>query len=84
MVFAACMKKLEVPGTTFKKHLDIAGGVLSEDVYLLSEILFNPYTIEQVENIHGQLGMLIDMIREKDQEGIHEFFRKLRMNIGSK
>jgi len=82
MVFAACMKKLEVPGTTFKKHLDIAGGVLSEDVYLLSEILFNPYTLEQVENIHNQLGELIDMIKNRDQKGIHEFIRKLRMNIG--
>ena len=82
MVFAACMKKLEVPGTTFKKHLDIAGGVLSEDVYLLSEILFNPYTLEQVENIHNQLGVLIDMIRKRDQDGVHEFIRKLRMNIG--
>lgn len=81
MVFAACMKKLEVPGTTFKKHLDIAGGVLSEDIYLLSEILFNPHTIEHVEKIHDQLGVLIDMIRKKDQEGIHKFIRKLRMNI---
>ncbi|MBA7591356.1 hypothetical protein ES708_33510 [subsurface metagenome] len=76
------MKKLEVPGTTFKKHLDIAGGVLSEDIYLLSEILFNPYTLEQVENIHDQLGMLIGMIRNRDQDGIHEFIQKLRMNIG--
>ena len=83
MVFAACMKKLEVPGTTFKKHLDIADGVLSEDTYLLSEILFNPYTIEQIENIHDQLGMLIDMIMNRDQDGIHEFIQKLRMNIGS-
>jgi len=82
MIFAACMKKLEVPGTTFKKHLDIAEGVLSEDVYLLSEILFNSHTIEQVEKIHNQLGVLIDMIRSKNQEGIHEFIRKLRMNIG--
>ncbi len=82
MVFAACMKKIEVPGTTFKKHLDIAVRVLSEDVYLLSEILFNPYTIEHVEKIHDQLGVLIDMIRKKDQKGIHEFIRKLRMNVG--
>jgi len=81
MVFAACMKKLEVPGTTFKKHLDIARGVLSEDVYLLSEILFNPYTLEQVENIHNQLGVLIDKIRNRDQKGIHEFIQKLRKNI---
>ncbi len=84
MVFAACMKKLEVPGTTFKKHLDIAVGVLSEDIYLLSEILFNPYTLEQVENIHDQLGELIDMIRKRNQKGIHKFIRKLRMNIGLK
>lgn len=82
MVFAACMKKLEVPGTTFKKHLDIAGGVLSEDVYLLSEILFNPYTLEQVTKIHEQLGLLIEMINKKDSKSIHEFINKLKGNIG--
>jgi prephenate dehydrogenase len=83
MVFAACMKKLEVPGTTFKKHLDIAKGLLSEDDYLLAEILFNPHSLEQVENIHSRLSDLISLIREKNGDGIRDFLNMLRENIGA-
>jgi prephenate dehydrogenase len=82
MVFAACMKKQEAPGTTFKKHYNIARGLLSEDDYLLSEILLNPYTLEQIENINAKLNYLTEMIREKDVKGIHEFINSLRKNIG--
>ena len=48
-VFAAVMKHQDAPGTTFKRHMRIAKGVLNEDDYLLQEILFNPYTGGQVE-----------------------------------
>ena len=54
-VFAAVMKHQDAPGTTFKRHLNIARGVLSEDDYLLQEILFNPYTGGQVEQIMGEM-----------------------------
>ena len=37
-VFAAVMKHQEAPGTTFKKHMAIAKGLLSEDDYLLQEM----------------------------------------------
>ena len=50
-VFAAVMKHQDAPGTTFKRHMRIAKGVLNEDDYLLQEILFNPYTSEQVGNV---------------------------------
>jgi prephenate dehydrogenase len=53
MVFAACMKKQEAPGTTFRKHLGIAKGLLSEDDHLLAEIMFNPHTIKQIEQINS-------------------------------
>ena len=82
MVFASCMKKLEVPGTTFKKHLGIANGLLSEDNYLLSEILLSPYTVNQVEKINKRLEELIVMIKEKNSSGIHEFLKMLRTNVG--
>ena len=54
-VFAAVMKHQEAPGTTFKKHMAIAKGLLSEDDYLLQEILFNPRTPGQVTNIRTEL-----------------------------
>ncbi len=81
LVFAGCMKKQEAPGTTFRKHLDIARGVLSEDDYLLSEILFNPFTIEQVAKIRTQLASLIKIVEQRDFEGLKDFINELRENI---
>jgi prephenate dehydrogenase len=81
LVFAACMKKQEAPGTTFRKHLDVARGVLSEDDYLLSEILFNRYTVDQVEKIRTQLARLIEIVKERDFDALTEFFDSLRQNI---
>jgi prephenate dehydrogenase len=81
LVFAACMKKQEAPGTTFRKHLEVARGVLSEDDYLLSEILFSPYTAEQVKKINEKLNSLIEMIRNKDFVNLKKFFDALRKNI---
>jgi len=82
LVFASCMKKQEAPGTTFKKHYAIAQGLLSENDYLLSEILLSPYTLPQVENIKEKLETLIAMIQNKDTESLHKFFNELRKNIG--
>lgn len=82
LVFASRMKQQEAPGTTFRRHLDIAGGLLSEDDYLLSEILLNPYSLEQVENINKSLEDLINMIKKKDTEGLKEYFNSLRNNLG--
>ncbi|MDI3521309.1 MAG: hypothetical protein PWQ17_2339 [Anaerophaga sp.] len=81
LVFAACMKKQDAPGTTFRKHLDIAKGLLSEDDYLLTEILMNPFTIGQVEKIRQELKHLIGLIKDKDTEGLQAFLKKVRENI---
>jgi len=81
MVFAACMKHQEAPGTTFKKHLAIAEGLLSENDYLLSEILLNPYTLPQIERIYEKLSALMEMIRQKNIGALHEFVGELRKNI---
>jgi prephenate dehydrogenase len=81
MVFASCMKKQNAPGTTFKKHYDIANKLLAEDDYLLSEILFNPYTLKQIENINSQLSYLTHIIRGRDFEEMQKFFMKLRNNL---
>ena len=81
MVFAACMKQQEAPGTTFKKHLEIAKGLLSEDDYLLAEILFSPYTFEQLESITNKMEELKDIIKNKDSEKMKGFLFALRKNI---
>jgi len=84
MVFAACMKEQEAPGTTFKKHYSIAEGLLSEDDFLLSEILLSPYSLSQVERISEQMELLIGMIKSRDKEQLKGFFDGLRNNIGLK
>lgn len=81
MVFAASMKQQEAPGTTFLKHLEIAKGLLSEDDYLLSEILFSPYTFDQLDSITQKLDELKSLIKEKDSEGMKLFLNSLRNNI---
>ena len=81
MVFAACMKKQEAPGTTFRKHLDIARGLLSEDDHLLAEIMFNPHTTRQIEEINSRLTYLTHIIRGRDYEEMQKFLNKLRENI---
>ena len=80
-VFAAVMKHQDAPGTTFKRHMAIAQGVLSEDDFLLQEILFNPRTPAQVENIHTELNELLDIISRKDAKGMHAYLSKIRKNI---
>jgi prephenate dehydrogenase len=81
MVFAACMKKQEAPGTTFKKHHEIARGLFSEDDFLLSEIMFSPFTLEQLEKIGDQLEHLREIVKEKDSNKMRQFLNGLRKNI---
>ncbi|OIP85130.1 MAG: prephenate dehydratase [Porphyromonadaceae bacterium CG2_30_38_12] len=81
LVFASVMVPQEAPGTTFKRHMDIAKGLLSEDDYLLSEILFNPHTHSQVEKIRAELKTLMEIIDEKNSERMQEFLKKVRKNI---
>ncbi len=81
LVFASVMKKQDAPGTTFKKHYDVAKGLLSEDDYLLSEILFNPFTGEQVEKIRLKLKELLAIIDEKDSDKMKTFLAEVRHNI---
>jgi prephenate dehydrogenase len=81
MVFASCMKQMEAPGTTFRKHLEIAKGVLSEDDFLLSEIMFSNYTFEQLDNISQKLEHLKDIVKEKDSAKMISFLHDLRENI---
>ena len=81
MVFAACMKNTAVPGTTFKRHLSIAKGLLSEDNHLLAEILFNKNSVKQLENITGRLEFMKHIINGRDYDEAQHFFETLRDNI---
>lgn len=79
--FAAVMEHQDAPGTTFKRHMRIAKGVLNEDDYLLQEILFNPYTHDNVVKIRTELKELLEIIDNKDSEGMKNYLTKIRTNV---
>ncbi|MBN2482467.1 MAG: prephenate dehydrogenase [Bacteroidales bacterium] len=81
LVFASCMKKQEAPGTTFRKHHEIAKGLLTEDDFLLSEIMFSPFALEQLEKIGDKLEYLEEIIKTRDTQKMREFLAHIRKNI---
>ncbi len=80
-VFVATMEHQDAPGTTFRRHMKIARGVLSEDDYLLSEILFNPRTPGQIERIREELAELQHIIARHDTEAMRAYLARLRKRI---
>jgi prephenate dehydrogenase len=81
LVFAATMVHQDAPGTTFKRHMKIARGLLSEDDYLLSEILFNPRTPLQIARIQDELNTLQEIVKDKNTEAMKEYLAGLRKKI---
>lgn len=81
MTFAASMRYPDAPGTTFTKHLDTAKGVLSEDDYLLSEILFSPYTPDKIDQVIEQMTRLKNIVEKRDTQEMKDYLTDLRKNI---
>lgn len=81
LTFAGVMKHQDAPGTTFKRHMAIAQGLMSEDDYLLQEILFNPYTADQLKKIQAKLAQLQQIVENKDSIAMKDFLDDVRKNI---
>lgn len=81
LVFAGIMKHQNAPGTTFKRHMAIARGLMSEDDYLLSEILFNPNTPAQLDLIQQRLSELKQIVENRDSKEMKGFLDRVRENI---
>ena len=81
LVFAATMIHQDAPGTTFKRHMKIARGLMSEDDYLLSEILFNPRTPGQISRIQEELNILQEIIQNKDTYAMNDYLSGIRKKI---
>jgi prephenate dehydrogenase len=75
------MKHQDSPGTTFRKHMKIARGLMSEDDYLLTEILFNPRSPKQIERIQEQLSGLLSIIKNKDTDAMKAYLSEIRKKI---
>ena len=54
---------------------------MSEDDYLLQEILFNPRTNEQLDNIKNKLTVLQEIIERRDSEAMKQFLNEVRNNL---
>lgn len=81
LVFASTMKHQSAPGTTFKRHMAIAQGLMSEDDYLLSEILFNPNTPAQLEQIRMRLAELQEIVAARDAVRMKAYLDRVRENL---
>lgn len=81
LVFASVMQPQEAPGTTFKRHLAIARGLMSEDDYLLQEILFNPHTSDQLQRIRQQLATLQQIIEHRNPDAMKAYLAAVRQNL---
>lgn len=81
LAFASVMKHQEAPGTTFKRHMQIAEGLMSEDEYLVSEILFNPHTPSQLEGIVSKLSELLEIVKRRDSEAMSDYLAQARDHI---
>ena len=81
LAFAGVIKHQDAPGTTFKRHMQIAEGLMSEDDYLVSEILFNPHTPGQLDKICESLGELKAIVERRDSRAMAEFLAKVRRNL---
>jgi prephenate dehydrogenase len=75
------MKHQDAPGTTFKRHMAIAHGLMSEDDYLLSEILFNPNTPQQLERIQEKLSQLQQIVSQRDGDAMKQYLAQVRENL---
>lgn len=84
LMFALCVDEVSVPGTTFARHKKIAEGLLKEDTKLLSEILFNPASLHQLETITAKLEFIKHVIKARDEGEVTKLVERLRENIGIK
>lgn len=78
LAFVSCLKPIQAPGTTFKKHMEIADGLLSEDDELLTEILLNKYSAAQITEIEKTLGKLRIWVDNRDASAVKKYLNELR------
>lgn len=81
LAFGSVMRHQDAPGTTFKRHMSIAQGLMSEDDYLLQEILFNPHTPGQLEKIIERLSDLKGIVERRDATAMKSFLDTVRANL---
>lgn len=59
----------------------IARGLMSEDDYLLTEILFNPHSSDNISRIQASLDELRDIIDSRDSDRMKTYLDRVRDNL---
>ena len=59
----------------------IANGLMSEDDYLLSEIMFNPNTSDQLQQISDKLAELKEIVDARDSARMKAYLDRVRDNL---
>ena len=59
----------------------IAHGLMGEDDFLLTEILFNPHTSGQLDRIQENLSELKGIIERRDSAAMKVFLDRVRENL---
>ena len=54
---------------------------MSYDDFLLTEILFNPHTVEQIGKIQDKLETLKEIVASKESNAKKEFLEQVRENL---
>ncbi len=83
LLFSANTHETNAPGTTWQKHQTIEAGLLSEDASLIKEVLFNPYTINKIQEMETALKQVSEFIKNKDTEGFKTFLYELQNKTGN-
>lgn len=81
LAFSSVMEPQDAPGTTFKRHLQIARGLMSEDDYLVSEILFNPNSPRKLGEIIDKLTRLKQIVENHDSAEMSRYLADAREKI---
>jgi prephenate dehydrogenase len=81
LVFGSAMEPQSAPGTTFKRHLAIAHGLMNEDDYLISEILFNPNTPKRLDIIIDKMTELKEIVVARDSRRMTNFLNSVRSKL---
>ena len=80
-VFAAVMKHQEAQAPHSRSTWLLPKACWSEEDYLLQEIFFNPRTPHKWRNIRLELKNLLEIISNKDAEGMKKYLTKIREKI---
>ena len=78
LAFVSCLKPIQAPGTTFKKHMEIADGLLSEDDELLTEILLNRRGAARIEAVKTALEELCALVKKHDAGAVKDYLHNIR------